>query len=164
MIFSLSLEDAPLLLIPSLQIAPQMTPLADSQATALFTHLRSVTFHLLENPRTSQHYIKGAKTDPLNYRHISWRPIITKVMEFIITADMKSFLFSKNLISDHQFGFRPDLQSLLMDLDKIWWTGWACDEQDLIRFWWRSRSRCGSENLSDDLSGRNWEIRPKTII
>ena len=28
-------------------------------------------------------------------------------MEFIIATDMKSFLFSINVISDHQFGFRP---------------------------------------------------------
>jgi len=30
-----------------------------------------------------------------------------KVMESIIASDIKSFLFSNNLISNHQFGFRP---------------------------------------------------------
>jgi len=48
---------------------------------------------------------KGAKTDPCNYRPISLLPIISKVMESIITSNMKSFLFSNGLISDHQFGF-----------------------------------------------------------
>ena len=35
-------------------------------------------------------------------------------MESIITADMKSFLFSNNLISDHQFGFRQGQSTLDM--------------------------------------------------
>ena len=50
---------------------------------------------------------KGAKTDPCNNRPISLLPIISKVMESIIASDIKSFLFSNGLISDHQFGFRP---------------------------------------------------------
>ena len=49
---------------------------------------------------------KCAKTDPCNYRPISLLPIISKVMESIIASDIKSFLFSNGLISDHQFGFR----------------------------------------------------------
>ena len=62
---------------------------------------------------------QGAKTNPLNYRPISLLPIISEVMESIIAVDMKSFLFSNNLISDHQFGFRLghstlDMLSLLM--------------------------------------------------
>ena len=43
--------------------------------------------------------------DPLNDRTISLLPIISKVMESLITVDMKSFLFSNKLISYHQFGF-----------------------------------------------------------
>ena len=50
---------------------------------------------------------KCVKTDPCNYRPISLLPIISKVMESIIASDIKSFLFSNGLISDHQFGFRP---------------------------------------------------------
>ena len=52
--------------------------------------------------------------DPLNYRPISLLPIINKVMESIIGVDMKSFLFSNYLISDHQFGFRPGHSALHM--------------------------------------------------
>ena len=50
-------------------------------------------------------HTKGAKTDPCNYRPIDLLPIISKVMESIIASDIKSFLFSNGLISDHQFGF-----------------------------------------------------------
>ena len=35
-------------------------------------------------------------------------------MESIIAVDMKSFLFSNNLISDHQFRFRPGHSTLAM--------------------------------------------------
>ena len=38
---------------------------------------------------------------------ISLLQIISKVMESIIGSDIKSFLFSNGLISDHQLGFRP---------------------------------------------------------
>ena len=65
---------------------------------------------------------KGAKTDPCNYRPISLLPIISKVMEPIIASDIKSFLFSNGLISDHQFGFRPSHSTLdmLLLLSKQW--------------------------------------------
>ena len=56
----------------------------------------------------------GAETDPCNYRPISLLPIISTVMESIIASDIKSFLFSNGLISDHQFGFRPGYSTLDM--------------------------------------------------
>ena len=46
--------------------------------------------------------------DPLTYRPISLLTMISKVMESIIIVEMKSFLFSNNLISDHRFGFIID--------------------------------------------------------
>ena len=36
-------------------------------------------------------------------------------------------------------------KTLWTDSDKIWWTGWVCDKDKLIRFWWRSGSEY--ENL-----------------
>ena len=45
--------------------------------------------------------------DPVNCSPIILLSIISKVMESINAVDMKSFLFSNNPISDHQFGFRP---------------------------------------------------------
>jgi len=65
---------------------------------------------------------KGAKTDPCNDRPISFLPIIRKVMESTIASDIKSYLFSNGLISDHQFGFRtghPSLDILLL-LSQQW--------------------------------------------
>jgi len=43
-------------------------------------------------------------------------------MEYIIASDIKSFLFSKGLISDHQFGFRPGQYTLdmLLQLSQQW--------------------------------------------
>ena len=65
---------------------------------------------------------KGAKTDRCNYRTISLLPIISKVLESIIASDIKSFLFSNGLISDHQFGFRPRHSTLdmLLLLSQQW--------------------------------------------
>ena len=39
-----------------------------------------------------------------------------------------------------------------MDSRETWWTGWECHSEELIQFWWRSKSRSGYENyliLSD---------------
>ena len=43
-------------------------------------------------------------------------------MESIIASDIKSFLFSNGLISDHQFGFRPSHSTLdmLLLLSQQW--------------------------------------------
>ena len=43
-------------------------------------------------------------------------------MEFIITSEIKSFLFSNGLIYDHQFGFRPRHSTLdmLLLLSQQW--------------------------------------------
>jgi len=68
----------------------------------------------------SQHHsitLEGTKTDPLNCRPISLLPIIIKVMESIIAVDLKSFLFSKSLISYHQFRFKLAHSPLGMLLD-----------------------------------------------
>ena len=77
------------------------------------SHLHKVICHLLGNQQTPL-CKKGTKTDPCNYRPISFLPIISKVMESIIASDIKSFLFSNGLISDHQFGFRPGHSTLDM--------------------------------------------------
>ena len=43
-------------------------------------------------------------------------------MESIIASDIKSFLFSNGLLSDHQFGFKPDHSTLdmLLLLSQQW--------------------------------------------
>lgn len=52
-------------------------------------------------------YKGDGKSDPNNYRPISLLSIISKVMESIVNDHIRKHLFSLNLISDHQYGFRP---------------------------------------------------------
>jgi hypothetical protein len=57
-------------------------------------------------------YKSGGKSDPNNYRPISLLPIIGKVMESIVNDHLRKHLFDQNLISKHQFGFRPNHSTL----------------------------------------------------
>ena len=38
------------------------------------------------------------------------------------------------------------VKKLWMDSDKTWWTGWVCNKDKLIRFWWRYKSGSGYQN------------------
>ena len=62
------------------------------------------------------------KQIPATTEQISLLTIISKVMESIIASDIKSFLFSNGLISEHQFGFRPGHTTLdmLLLLSQQW--------------------------------------------
>ena len=52
------------------------------------------------------------------------------------------------------------LKKLWMDSDKIWWGGWVCDKDEMIRFWWRF----GSSYYNFFFMIRHhWEIRQKKI-
>ena len=57
-------------------------------------------------------YKADGKSDPNNYRPISLLSIISKVMESIINDHLRKHLFSLNLISKHQYGFRPKHSTL----------------------------------------------------
>jgi len=48
------------------------------------------------------------------------------------------------------------LKKLWTDPDEILWTGLVCDKDELIRFWWRSRS--GSDNENFWVILHHWEI------
>ena len=65
---------------------------------------------------------KDDRSSPTNYRPISLLCIISKVMEAIIADDLRNFLFSNNLISQRQFGFRPGHSALdmLISLTQRW--------------------------------------------
>ena len=39
------------------------------------------------------------------------------------------------------------LKKLWTDLDETWWTGWVCNKDKLIRFWWKSGSRSCPPNF-----------------
>ncbi len=56
------------------------------------------------------------------------------------------------------------LKKLWTDPDETWWTGWVCEKDELIGFWWRSESGSGYENyLIFKVILHHWQIGPKTI-
>ena len=64
----------------------------------------------------------GAKNQAGNYRPISLLPILSKVLEKIVSFQMREFLESNNLLSCRQFGFRSGTstdQILLQLVNKI---------------------------------------------
>ena len=61
---------------------------------------------ILKHGRITSVFRKGRKDDINNYRHISTLTIFGKIFEKILYKRIYSFLISKNIISDTQFGFR----------------------------------------------------------
>ena len=51
------------------------------------------------------------KDDPSNYRPISLLPIISKIMEKVISEQLSDYLERNNLLSNKQFGFRRKLST-----------------------------------------------------
>ena len=51
-------------------------------------------------------YKNGPKNDMDNYRPITVLPVCSKIFEQWICKQLTDFLESKNLLSNHQFGFR----------------------------------------------------------
>ena len=55
-------------------------------------------------------------------------------------------------------------KKLFTDWNETWWTGWVYDNDELIRFYWRSNSGSGSETfLFIEVILLYWEIGRKTI-
>ena len=65
---------------------------------------------------------QGAKTNPRTTDLSACFQSSAKVMESIIAVDMRSFLFSNSLISDHQFRIRPSHSAfdMLLLLSQQW--------------------------------------------
>ena len=61
---------------------------------------------ILKHGRITPVFKKGRKDDINNYRPISTLPIFGKIFEKILYKRIYSFMISKNIISDTQFGFR----------------------------------------------------------
>ena len=51
-------------------------------------------------------YKKGPKSDPGNYRPVSLTSVLGKVFETLLKMRIMTFLETKNLLSDNQYGFR----------------------------------------------------------
>ena len=54
------------------------------------------------------------------------------------------------------------LKVLWTDSDETWWTGWVCDHDELIRFWWRPGSGYDIYSIFKVIL-HHWEKGPKTI-
>ena len=66
---------------------------------------------------------KGDKNDPSNYRPISLLPILSKILEKIIAAQLTQYLTDNSLLTNTQHGFRPGLSTetaLLQVADKLY--------------------------------------------
>lgn len=67
-------------------------------------------------------YKKGNRYDPLNYRPISLTSICCKTMERLICRHITGFLEERNILSDHQFGFRSGrstVEQLLLVYEEV---------------------------------------------
>jgi len=51
---------------------------------------------------------KGNKSNPSNYRPIAIASILSKIMETVLNRKLMKYLETKGLISDRQYGFRPN--------------------------------------------------------
>ena len=60
----------------------------------------------LKIARVTPLFKKGSKTDPNNYRPISILPALSKVIEKILTKQIRAFMEDFNLFTDTQYGFR----------------------------------------------------------
>ena len=65
---------------------------------------------------------KAKKTEPRNYRPISLLSVLGKALEAIIARKVTSFLDKHRLISNRQFGFRPNMSAndILLQMSSSW--------------------------------------------
>ena len=56
-------------------------------------------------------YKKSDKEKPSNYRPISLLPVLSKIMEKIVTNQLIKYLEDNDILSHNQFGFRSGLSS-----------------------------------------------------
>ena len=64
----------------------------------------------------------GNKSFPLNYRPVSLLSLVSKILERIVHSKLSSFIYSNNLMSNCQFGFRPksSTQEALLSVTHSW--------------------------------------------
>lgn len=76
---------------------------------------------------------KGSKQDPSNYRPISLLPIISKVMESIISDNIRKHLDKNHLLGDTQYGFREKRSTIdMLAYITQWWND-CLDTQREVR-------------------------------
>ena len=64
----------------------------------------------------------GNKSSPLNYRPVSLLSLVSKILERIVHSKLSFFIYSNNLMSNCQFGFRPksSTQEALLSVTHSW--------------------------------------------
>ena len=65
---------------------------------------------------------KGSHADPLNYRPICLPSVAAKSLERVISQELHTFFTENNILTDHQFGFRPGMSTedqLLITYDYV---------------------------------------------
>ena len=65
---------------------------------------------------------KGSHADPLNYRPICLPSVAAKSLERLISQELHDFFIENNILSSHQFGFRPHMcteDQLLITYDYV---------------------------------------------
>ncbi len=64
-----------------------------------------------KHPTVIPAFKTGDVADPNNFRPISLLPIISKILEKVVTSQLMHFLESRHPLSDTQHGFRPRLST-----------------------------------------------------
>ena len=65
---------------------------------------------------------KGSHADPLNYCPISLTSVVAKCLEHLISQELHTFFTESNMLSNHQFGFKPGMSTedqLLITYDYV---------------------------------------------
>ena len=83
---------------------PLSTPISN-----LFNHIIDSGIYpdILKIARITPVFKSGAKTAVANYRPISCLSFLNKIIEKLLYTRLYSYLETNNLLSPHQFGFRP---------------------------------------------------------
>ena len=100
--------------------APELAPVLQklfslSLATGIFPSVWKLA-HIVPTHK------RGARTSVNNYRPISITSIISKVFEVLVNAHILNHIESRNLLSDHQYGFRKARSTgdLLAYVTHVW--------------------------------------------
>ena len=76
----------------------------------------------LKVSRTVPIYNSGSSSDLTNYRPISCLPILSKIIQKMITKQLNEYFNTNNLLNKHQYGFQSNksiVHALLHAIDFI---------------------------------------------
>ena len=85
-----------------------------------------------KNTKVTPIFKAGNETNIENYGPISVLPVVVKVFERLVYAQLYSFLLERNLLTGSQSGFRPG------PLHKTWYSRWLMTGEDtwmMMKLW-----------------------------